>query len=663
MSFTLPFHLFAPSEKPRSLLWAIDNVNNTDGKPYDHLHYPHLGAPNGPFDAFDDPLIREISKQYASRLGKTFWGQCCQLFIAAVEPGPQMFASSTEKTATDVVARTYRLADQCPPLRKQLRPEGFRRQDRIDFAHSRIDVAWSRSVSTLADKDVKIGHANEVDKWEHQSTSKEAHPLKLFDNRFKNIPSHKKIYESTPTLKGQSAIEDLRLAADNRQYFVPCPHCKRYQTLRLGSAKEPGGIVWDKGAGGRSDPILANKTARYVCLHCSAEIFDHHRAPMMRAGVWVPEGCGVDDERALHAANHWPGILAARGYRDDGRRLDGVDLFGRDEWCYLTGQPHRAGRAASFQLSSFYALSLDWGSIASEWVNAAHDPIKRQDFVNSWEARTWERVHSKSTWQQLGERLILENCPHGVVPEGYSVLSAAIDKQIDHYVYTVVAWSPTRNSHTIDYGWADTLEEILDGVILADYKHADGGPPLRPACTLIDTGYEPKEPYEFSAKCLRKNIEVMACKGSSAPLGGPYRESKLGKDSSMPGLPLILIDSLYTQDWIERKLHHVKPGDDGAMSVFTLPLLEHQDYLEQLLNESLVTKLDEKTGREKTQWEKIVPKRPNDYRACYRYAIVAMMLAQRGSPIRPRGYKPQAQPTTPRVRMPDGRPFLVTERS
>ena len=108
-------------------------------------------------------------------------------------------------------------------------PERFRKQDFVNLDSCRIFVGWARSVSTLADKGVQIGHANEVEKWLYESTSTEADPLKLFDDRFKEFAFHKKIKEGTPSIKSESRLERRRLGSNNCKYFVPCPKFGKYQ--------------------------------------------------------------------------------------------------------------------------------------------------------------------------------------------------------------------------------------------------------------------------------------------------------------------------------------------------------------------------------------------------------------------------------------------------
>ena len=197
---------FEPNAETRCSDWFNDHIQTDKGRPYDRGAYPHLDAPGGPCDAADDPYVMTITLQWASRLGKTFFGQCLACYYAARDPRPMMFASADRKLATDVISRTYRMIDRCKPLRNQLLPNHLRKQDRGELTHCTMYVAWSRSVSTLADKSVQYGHANEVSKWEQQTTSREGDPVKLFSDRGKEFPTRLFLYESTPQEKRRCRV-------------------------------------------------------------------------------------------------------------------------------------------------------------------------------------------------------------------------------------------------------------------------------------------------------------------------------------------------------------------------------------------------------------------------------------------------------------------------
>jgi phage terminase large subunit GpA-like protein len=602
---------FAPRPHVRTLDWAAEHARNEFGDPYSHNQYPHIGAPGGPFDALDCSQYFTIWLQWGSRLGKTFLAEVALMKLADTNPCPMMFASVDEKLATEVTARTYRMLELCRPLRECLLPKNRRRQNFVDLRDCRMSIAWSRSVSTLADKPVKFGHANEVDKWDQASTSTEADPLKLFSDRFKQFPIYKRIIESTPAMKQSSRIERGRLGSTNCMYWVPCPHCGVYQTLKMEN------LIWDKTDTGKSDKTVALQTARYRCPHCQGEALDNHRGLMMRAGVWVPEGCEVDSEWAKECARAWkePNNSHWTGWKDS---------------PWVKGTPLRDGRDAGYHLSSLYALARTWGEIAEEWVGCQKSPQNLRNFVNQWLAETWATREQQDTWERLGNRII-SGTPRYAVPVECQLITLGGDIQNDRVVYVVEAWGESNRSHTLDYGEVGSLADLLP--VLERPYHREGGGSLYVELALIDSGFHPKDVYQFCKRMANKGRKVWPCKGSSTALNAPYRKSVLGEDTLAPGAPIVHVDTLTTQDWIAHQLTLDPKKDGGFNTLFHDSLGNHQYFLEQLLNETCVQKLTT-TNTTKEVWERIDDSLPNDFRDCKRYAFAGKLLLLRGGEVR-----------------------------
>ncbi len=604
--------------------WCRENVYTADGNPYDHSFYPHIGAPGGPMDAFDYPQYLTIWLQWASQIGKTFFGQCAVMKTAACDPCPMLFSSADQKLSVEVTDRTYRMLDRCKPLREQLRPPHRRKQNLVDLMDCRMFIAWARSVSTLADKSVQVGHANEIDKWEHQKTSKEADPLELFADRFKKYQSrHKRICESTPARKSTSRVERGRLASTNCQFYVPCPHCGRYQTLVKGGEHDAFGIKWERNSAGKSDKDMARKTARYVCRHCAKDILDQHRGSMMRAGVWVPEGCQPIDDKARQAAER-------------SRQFDAQPFRGWKLADWIEGEPARDGRDYGCQLSSIYSLNCSWGDIASKFIETNGRPHELRNFINQWLGETWEAATRQATWEQIGEKLIDRSLPRFVCPSWSSLLTLAIDRQSaggDRFPWILTAWGPERRCAVIAYGEVESLAEIETHLFGRDYEHADSGERLKIAATLIDSGHRPQGVYEFCRDCFsKKQLQVWPCKGSNRSLDSEYKKGTLGPNTSMPGMLLFEVDTIRSQLWLDNALHSLAPTDPGGVCVHQGSLSEHQDFLEQILNDAAVQELDARNNSTES-WERINENVPNDFRDAWRYAYVAMILATRNAPI------------------------------
>lgn len=658
-----------PRPKVRALLWSIDNAHTKLGRPYDHKAYPHAGAPGGPSDAVDDDFVREIVLQWGSRVGKTIWSLWMEQFWAETAPGPMLDVTADEKLSKEDFADQYEMLEHNPRLAGQLRPKHEQKDDCIRLRDCTIYAGWPRSVATLSGKDIRYGRGGEVSKWQHLKTSGEADPEALFDDRFKTYAScYKRIKESTPAVRAACRIERLRLTGTNCKYNVPCPHCRRYQVLRLGDGESPGGIVWERLPNGKHDVDLARRTAHYVCEFCREKILDQHRPVMLRCGVWVPEGCQVNDEEAARITG-----LATLLDQHDVDGPIGEHLTDRYQWrgwkhaSWITGTPARDGTIASFQLSSIYARSLGWGDIAAEFVSKKERPQLLRGFINGWMAETWEIRSKQQTWEQLGQRLIDPEIPREMIPRWASLATVGIDRQAEFYVYVVDAWGPQRRSHTIAYGEAPSLEALLALAILKAFAHQDGGPPVVPSFTLVDSGYKPKGVCEFCRAQIRRRVRIRPSKGSSGALRADYERSILGKNTAMPGMELIMIDTIRTQDWIDDQLHGLKRGDPGSASLFAGSLHEHQAFLEQLLNDAAVIDLD-RSNNARESWKRMDENVPNDYRDCRRNAYVAMLLATAGGPIRSRevmlaARSAAAEAPPPAITTPDGRPFLITERT
>lgn len=651
--FWQTLHAFHPIEQCRTLEWCEANIVNQEGRPYDHAAYPHIGAPGGPMDANDDPRVREISLQWATRLGKTFLGQCVTIKNAATNPGPQMFASATEKLAKEVVHRTYGMARARRNLAAMLvKSEKFQRQDLIEFRRSRVFVAWARSVSTLADKNVKYGHANEIPKWEYHSTSKEAHPLKLFSDRFKDFWSSRKIiFEGTPTIGGKCPIESRLEQGTNCRLYVPCHSCGRYQTIEFGNGDDrPGGVKWEKQEGGRSDGELAKRTAHYQCEHCLSPWLDHHRPWAIRRGVWVPAGCEVDDAAAKQL------IESGKPFYWTGWR--------NVEW--IKGTPLRDGDHASYQLSSLYALSLSWGDVAREFVESKDRPQKLQNFINQWLGKTFYHKKVRSTPESVGERL-RGSTPRGTVPLGGLILTVEIDRQgggndDPFIVYGVIAHGLDERAWLIDYGIAATPEDIWDSVIRRYYPHADGGPQLQPVIAVIDSGFKTHETYLF----CQAHAGVLPVKGSGNDLGGsPYKIVTVGADgrdskTGVEGQMLMHVNTDYWEQELQTRLD--ERSVDAAGSLVLCPEASRDaEFLEQLLNGVLSNAVDPR-GNQRLMWIKKDENFPNDFRDMVRYGLCAARawIDSNGGamPLRAASHAREVfqQPQSPLIHAGDSRP-------
>ena len=610
-----------PHQRYSAAEWLPKNVvmpkgTETAGMPFSLAAFPHVDSV---LDAFDDPKVRQIVLQWASRLGKTTTCLSLMAKVAGTNPRNMMFAGPTKDAAGRVIgSRLYPILGSAEGVRQQLPPEARRSKLHVKLESCQIFVGWSGSETSLADVGAFFGHASEIDKWD-DSASKEGDSLKLFVNRFKGFPDHKIIFESTPTIAGKSRIEKKMRESNQHRRFVPCPHCGEFQVLVHGVKGVPGGFDWDHDSNGKSDPDVAMATAHYICKHCEKKIENHHRITMLRAGVWVSDGCTITPDGKIH-----------------GRALK-----------------HGSDTVGFGPLASWYALTETWGNFARLWIQAQKRPRELQDVVNSYKGETWEIKRTKSTPERVGERLKTD-IPRGVLPVWTRIVTVTIDQQAAEggfRVWVVEAHGVDFRSHIVDIGISRTLEEIWDGKIRAAYEHLDGGNPMMPHAAGVDSGWDAKKTYDF---CNTHN-GLQAMKGSSTDIGHPYRLNEV-KDGAHAGQSLLSVNTDFWETDLQARLDERLPEDAESLSMFA-GCDRDMDFLEQLCNGTVGDKVDAR-GNAKLLWIKKDENQPNDFRDAVRYGLAlahAFVVENGGFPPRGNVYTGAKTVVNSGQKRPDGR--------
>lgn len=467
--------------------WLVESYCDRRGAPFNEHQVPWVTAPNGPCDAIDNPQYNEIWLQWASRMFKTTLGQALMQRQSHYDPTLMMFATRNENLCKQVMRRHYETLDSSPLFRDVIPRPKVRNATTVDFPKCRIVGTWAGSKSGLADESVLIGHANEVDKWEHPSTSEEGDPLPRFLKRGGEFPDRKFLVESTPSQKGSSRVERGLESGTNCRYWVPCPFCHKFQPLHFES------VEWD----GRSDTDKARDTAQYQCVHCDKMIHDEYRYDMMNAGVWVHAGCTVDDDLAMHA-----------------RELQQSEPF---NYRWMLGEPLHNTNIYSSQLSVFYALFHGWGDIAVDFLRKKSSIVDYRQWITEEKGETWilDNAMRELPWEELATKLVRPGAARGVVPEGFSLITIQFDRQSEEkhdkpIPYMVCAWDHERRCHIVDYDYVVGQEEILQ-VVRHRYEHADGGEAIRASRVLADSGFQPSRQREIIQAIKKTGVRAQLC--------------------------------------------------------------------------------------------------------------------------------------------------------
>lgn len=589
-----------PRPKVRSWDWICEHGRTHKGQPFDGDMIPWC---EGVCDAWDNPEVRTITIPWGTRLGKSTIGSQLLTSASVNTPGPGLFSTSTQSLADRIVkGRLYKILEAVPDTAWQLKHPRFRSTKEIELTNSSWHVAWSGSPTQLADLEALWGWANEVDKWSYDERlggdGGEGDALDQYFERFKENPDHTILLEGSPTTKRHSRMWRLLQRSNNCRYWVPCPRCKKRMVLKLGDGTPgAGGIIFDKHADGSLDPELARETARYECEHCRSEIHNEDRHAMMRAGVWAPEGCSVD------------------------RR-------GR-----VIGTPKRSSRHWGGQLSSLYSLQLNWGDIAAKFVSVCKKPRSLQMFINGWLGEAWEPYRVKSEPEEVGERLRTDEEP-GKIPAWATWVFAGVDVQEEYFVCDVIAVGPGERVAFVERLYLDSWSEVKSEVIMRKFEHLDGGEPLCPALTLVDSGDRTKEVYGFCKSFKGTPYEVMPCKGANNDCGGQAFQRIIIGDGvkgakkkvkrlalRARGLVRIRVNPFHYEPLIQRQLDRLLPGEDESLQL-PAAYADNEEFLKDMCN-CAQSPEPSKLEPDKHLWVKRWPDDPNDVRDGYKYARCA----------------------------------------
>jgi phage terminase large subunit GpA-like protein len=225
-------------------------------------------------DSFSDPTVYEIVFQKSSQVAGTEFIINCIGSRMHLDPGPMMYMAEQESKAR---AFTEEALDPTisatPVLRERVFDHGLKSSNNNQqvkrFVGGRLNIVWATSPAQLSSRPVRDLYCDEVDAFEPTS---EGDPIKLAEARQKTFNETKKrVLVSSPRNKETSTIEPRYLAGDQRQYFVPCPQCGEFQTLKWSNVR------WD------DEP----SEAFYLCEKTGCFIENEEKFDMLAKGKWI----------------------------------------------------------------------------------------------------------------------------------------------------------------------------------------------------------------------------------------------------------------------------------------------------------------------------------------------------------------------------------------
>lgn len=351
---------------------------------------------------------------------------------------------------------------------------------------------------------------------------KDGDPVKLaFDRTAAYAQSRKICLLSTPTIKGQSKIEDHYLLGDQRKFMVPCKHCDFPQELEWDKVDQVTGEVYGL-TFNHDDGVLDVDSVRYICKNCGGEHKNADKQRMLKLGKWKPTATPKEPNRRSY---HISGLYSPVGFK------------------------------------SWEDVVIEWFDCWDVVRNQAKSVEKLQVFMNNNLGKTFRKENDKlklttmfghrRTEYRFGEipnHLAERSCDSEIM-----LLTCAVDVHKGNLAVAVFGWTRQHRAFLIDYWRLEGDCESLDSdpwmklkdIIYNKVYIADDGKKYRIQLTLIDSGYMQHNVLEF---CYNTDGTIPIKGIPDAQKGATFSEFK--QVETKMGIPAFNINvNFYKDRW------------------------------------------------------------------------------------------------------------------
>lgn len=351
------------------------------------------------------------------------------------------------------------LIEESPRLRSKVKEKKSRDSSNTilskDFPGGVLILAGANSAAGLRSAPIRYLFLDEVDGYK-QDLDGEGSPIKLARARTRTFSKRKILQGSTPTIKGQSAIESAFEDTDQNYYQVACIACGFYQK-----------IVWEQIKWTDNDP----QTAHFECVDCKHKMYNYEKSKLFETAKWVPDF------------------------------------------------PERSTRTKiGYHINSLYSPHgwYSWAEAVNEFIEAKKSPELLKTWLNTVLGLTWAEKGEAPEWRRLYERR--ESYKTGIIPDGVCFLTAGVDVQADRIELEIVGWCPDKISYSIDYrvltgdtSGTEVWQKLAD-VALETYP-LQLTPNLRMGLKMmaVDSGYRTQTVYDWVRKM--QSSRIIAIKG------------------------------------------------------------------------------------------------------------------------------------------------------
>ena len=283
-------------------------------------------------------------------------------------PGPMLVVQPTvEMGKRWSKGRLAPLIEDTPCLRDKVKDPRTRDSGNTvqskEFPGGQVVITGANSAVGLRSMPVKYLFLDEDDAYPPDADS-EGDPLTLAIQRTATFTRRKIFIVSTPTIQGLSRIEKEFNETDQRYYFVPCPFCGGFQTLK-----------WENIHYDQTDSKVS-----YVCEFCKEHIDERYKTEMLRKGQWR-----ATRQRVVASGN---------------------SLREEEKSPQQKNKTQLAPRCCGFHLNSLYSPIgwMSWETCYHNYESAKKDDQLLKAWTNTTLGLPWEEKGDVPDWGLLFDR-------------------------------------------------------------------------------------------------------------------------------------------------------------------------------------------------------------------------------------------------------------------
>ena len=546
-----------------------------------------------------DHPSRRVTLKFSAQTGKSEVGVNWFCYIVDRAAGPMLTVLPTGEEAVKYNrVKIQPTIDASPQIRHRVAKENSRDEAASTTAFKRFAGGFNQIVTASSSKGLQMvsirwlildevsGYLRDVDGRGSPSAQARSRQ-KAFGDLAKELAI------STPGMAGECEISDLFADSDRRRYFIPCPHCGAFGTLKYENMLAPS--------------LATHHRAAFGCEGCGGIIEQAHREAMIAAGRWVPTFREEGSEPV-------PATIAP----------EEIESFAVPPCtgAFVAKQP-------GYALWSAYSPMEAWTDIWKRGEDARGDTVKEKVFTQQDLGEPYEPKSDTPDWEKLLS--CRKPWKRGVIPWPASVLTGFIDVQGNRFEWGLYGWSEGFQGWLIDRDvinrdYNDPLAWAEIDALTARRWLTKGGREVDVLQWGIDTGAFTQALYDK----VSGRHALLATKGDNraralplvkrrADLKGPNNQVIAGRR-----IDLAFIGNFDLKMSVYEGLRSLVAGPDLAgnwrQGTLHLPDWVGEDELKQLTAEALVDPRDYKPGAKRgalikpgdhREWRK-KPHQPNE---------------------------------------------------